>query len=374
MRFLHLSDLHLGRRLNHLDLLEDQRYILAQIIDIAVAEGVDAVLIAGDVYDKDVPSRGAVTLLDEFLTELSAKDIRVFITSGNHDSAQRLGFGGELFKKSGIHLASNFTGRLGSYTLTKGEEQVHIWGLPFVRPGVVRAAYPDEIIENYTDAVTVVLKNSPIGAGTNILLAHQFVTSGGATLTTCESETISLGTVDNVDVSVFDGFDYVALGHIHTAQAVGRETVRYCGTPLAYSASETLRPKSVTLVETVPKAVTHRQIELSPLRAVRKIEGTLDNLLTHGEKSDDYIYATLTDKILPADAQARLRTLYKNLSKTSFSMLNNALSPQNNFAVDELELKTPAQLFATFFAQVHGRELSEEEQALLAQATGEDAL
>lgn len=374
MRFLHISDLHLGRRLHEHDLYDDQVYILKQITQIAVDQQVNAVFIAGDVYDKNVPSIGAVTLLDEFLTGLSRQKIQVFLISGNHDSADRLAFGGRLLKNSGVHVAAVFNDGLVCHTLQAGSRPVHIWGLPFVRPSAVRAALDDETIETYTDAVAALVRHAPMGEGTHILLAHQFVTAAGSTIETCDSETISLGTLDNVDAAVFEPFSYVALGHIHTPQAVGRDTLRYCGSPLAYSVSETPGKKSVTVVEvTTEGEVRQQQIVLSPRRQVRRITGTLEQLLNAATASDDYIYARLTDERLPVDAAPRLRTVYPNLTNVEFEALHTALAAQSGPDVDSLTLKSPAQLFEMFYSQVHGQALNQEETDLLHRVLGEEA-
>ena len=370
MRFLHCSDLHLGRRLCELDLLEDQKYILDQLLDIAASEGVDAVLVAGDVYDKGVPSLGAVALLDRFLTALCERHTPVYLISGNHDSAERLAFGGRLLESSGVHLASAFGGRLERFVLEDGHGPVCLWALPFVRPSAVRAALPEEQIGDYTGAVEALVRRAAPDRGCrNLLLAHQFVTSGGAGPETCDSETVNLGTLDNVDMGVFEPFDYVALGHIHTPQPVGRDTVRYCGAPLAYSVTESRRAKTATVVELGAKGeVRLNELPLSPLRPVRRLKGPLEALLQSAERSGDYIYAVLTDETPPLDAAARLRSVYPNLARLEFDLANRPARQAPGPDPATLARRTPADLFAEFYEQGHGRPLSQEEQAMLERA------
>lgn len=374
MRFLHCSDLHLGRRLCELDLWEDQRYILDQLLAIAADQEVDAVLVAGDVYDKGVPSLGAVALLDRFLTTLCERHTPVYLISGNHDSAERLAFGGRLLENSGVHLASAFGGRLERFVLQDRHGPVCLWALPFVRPSAVRAALPQEEIADYTGAVEALVRRAgPEPGCRNLLMAHQFVTGGGANPETCDSETVNLGTLDNVDMAVFEPFDYVALGHIHTPQPVGRDTVRYCGAPLAYSVTEARRQKTATVVELGAKGeVRLTEVPLSPLRPVRRVKGPLETLLQNAERSGDYIYAVLTDAAPPLDAAARLRSVYPNLARLEFDLANRPARQPSGPDPATLARRTPADLFAEFYEQVHGRPLSPEEQAVLDKALGRE--
>lgn len=367
MKLLHLSDLHLGRRLCEIDLTEDQNYILEQCLRLAKEQSVDAVLIAGDIYDRNVPTVGAVSLLDDFLTRLSAIKIPVYIISGNHDSADRLGFGSRFLEKGGVHLASLFNGELEHYVLQDGYGPVHLWALPFVRPGMVRSFYPEQEIGNYTDAINAVIKAAQVDAAQrNILMAHQFVTAGGRSPETCESETLNLGTLDNVEVSAFDVFDYVALGHIHGPQQVGRDTVRYCGSPLAYSVSEARHKKSVVLVELGPKGtVEYQTVPLKPLHPLRRIEGPLEELMEHAAPSEDYIYAVLTDAVPPMNAAPRLRSMYPNLVKMDFAPKREAASQKSTRRTVQ-ELPTDGvDLFDAFYQRVHNRPMEEEEREVV---------
>ena len=373
MRLLHLSDLHLGRRLCEADLFEDQKYILDQIVSIALSEGAQGVLVAGDVYDKGVPGVGAVNLWDHFLTALCENHLPVWAISGNHDSAERLAFGGRLLEPSGVHLASVFSGRMERFETRDEHGPLTIWALPFVRPAAVRAFLPDEAIENYTDAAAALVRAAaPDAGGRNILIAHQFVTAGSASPAASGSELLNLGTLDNVDASAFDLFDYVALGHIHAAQQVGREEVRYCGSPLAYSVSEALGQKSVTVVDVGPKGqVSTKQVPLSPLRPLRRVQGPLEALLQSAVPSNDYIYARLTDKTPPLDPAARLRSVYPNLVRLEFVLPD---VPETDApALREIAMRTPRQLFEEFYQSVHGRELDDEEKAFLNDVLGEEA-
>ena len=245
MKLMHLSDLHLGKRVNEFSMLEDQKYILNEIVQIVINEAVETVLISGDVYDKSVPPGQAVTLFDDFLTRLQELQCTVFFVAGNHDAPERLAFAGRLLEHSRVYLSPVFDGTMTCRTLCDAHGEVDVWLLPFVKPAAVRPFYPDDAIESYQDAVAAVLKRNPPHEGRrSILLAHQFVTGAK----TGGSEELSIGGAENIDGALFDAYDYVALGHIHSAQRVGRETVRYCGSPLKYSLSEARGAKSVTVV------------------------------------------------------------------------------------------------------------------------------
>ena len=276
MKFLHLADLHLGKRVNGFSMLEDQAHILRQILAILDDEQPDGVLIAGDVYDKSVPSVEAVGLLDGFLTELRARGVPVLLISGNHDSPERLAFGGRVMDSCGIHISPVYDGALAPVTLQDAFGPVHVWLLPFVKPAHVRRWFPDADIESYTDAVAEAVAHMAIDtAARNVLVTHQFVTGG----TRSGSEELSVGGTDNVDSGVFAPFDYVALGHLHGAQHIGRETIRYAGSPLKYSFSEARQHKSVTVVTLGEKGdVQVRTVALTPLRELREIRGSYDEL------------------------------------------------------------------------------------------------
>ena len=298
MRFLHLSDLHLGKRVCEFSMLDDQRYILEQILSLLDSRPVDAVLLAGDLYDKPVPPAEAVRLLDWFLTELSRRERPVFAISGNHDSADRVAFGSALLAESRVYVSPVFSGPPEPITLTDAHGPVDLYLLPFLKPAMVRHVWPDAPIESYNDALACVLDHcSPDPARRSVLVAHQFV-AGAAS---CESEEPSVGGIDWVDAALFDKFDYVALGHLHSPQKVGRDTLRYCGTPLKYSFSEARQQKSVTFVELAEKGtVTLTTAPLTPLHDLREVRGSYLELTDRRNYEhtavDDYLHITLTDE------------------------------------------------------------------------------
>ena len=312
MKLIHLSDLHLGKRVNEFSMLEDQRYILSEILHLVDQEQPDGVLIAGDVYDKSVPSGEAVTLLDDFLVALSRRNLQVFLISGNHDSPERLAFGGRLMAGSGIHVAPVYQGRVDPIPLEDQYGPVNIYLLPFLKPTQVRRWFPDREIATYTDALAAAVEAMGVDTtGRNVLVAHQFVTGA----TRCDSEDISVGGTDNVDASVFAPFDYVALGHIHGPQRVGRDTVRYCGTPLKYSFSEARQQKSLTLVELGDKGdISIRTLPLTPLHDLVELRGsyeelTLRSFYEHTSYRQDYVHITLTDEEDIPDAVGNWRVI-----------------------------------------------------------------
>lgn len=376
MKFLHISDLHIGRTVYGYDMTEDQEFILSKIIHTASVEKVDAVFVAGDVYDKSVPSSGAVEVLDKFITDLSEKGIAVYIVSGNHDGKERLSFGSRLMSSKGVMIYSNFDGTLKKYTCKDMFGEVNIYMLPFVRPEYVKSYYPDDKIESYDDAVRTIIKYADIDRKErNVLIAHQFVTNSGAEPVRCESEQINVGGIDNVDVSVFDCFDYVALGHIHSAQSIGRDTVRYAGSPLKYSLSEIKQTKSATIVGLEGKgSVTVDKVPLTPRRDMRKIKGKLSDLMktTISLDDDDYIYAVLTDEDELYDAVGKLRSIYPNLMHIDFENSRTMHEAELNSA-ESIADKSPEELFAEFYFMQNGTELSEEKMSVVKKAFEEGA-
>ena len=364
MKLIHLSDLHLGKRVNEFSMLEDQKVILLEILGIIENEEPDAVIIAGDIYDKSVPPAEAVALLDEFLVRLAGMHREVFILSGNHDSAERIAFCGRLIESSGIHLSPVFDGNIAPCVLEDAEGEVRIWMLPFVKPADVRRVYPEDEIANYTDAVRAVIRRMEIDPSVrNVLAAHQFVT--GAVRS--DSEDVSVGGLDNVNASVFDAFDYTALGHIHGPQHIGRETVRYCGTPLKYSFSEKDHQKSVTVVTLGKKGKTEiRTVPLHPRHDLREIRGTYDELTLRknyeGTATDDYLHVVLTDEEDVPDALARLRTIYPNIMKLDYDNRRTRASGETG-AAEEIEKKSGIELFDEFYTLQNGGPLSAEQRA-----------
>ena len=320
MRFLHLSDLHLGKRVCEFSMLEDQRYILEQILTLLDETPVDGVLLAGDLYDKPVPPAEAVRLLDWFLTQLAARKLPVFAISGNHDSADRVAFGSALLADSRVYVSPVFTGAPQPIPLQDAHGTVDVYLLPFLKPAMVRHVWPDESIESYNDALACVLRHcTPDPGHRSVLVAHQFVAGAAA----CESEEPSVGGVDSVDAALFDAFDYVALGHLHSPQKVGRDTLRYCGTPLKYSFSEASQHKSVTFVELGEKgSVTIAAEPLVPRHDLRELRGSYMELPARrnyeGTAVDDYLHITLTDEQDIPEALARLRVIYPNLMRLDY--------------------------------------------------------
>lgn len=291
MKVLHVSDLHIGKRVNGMSMLDDQRYILRQILDIAEKHQVSVLLIAGDVYDKASPSAEAVTVFDAFLTDAVAAGLHVLAIPGNHDSAERIAYAQGLLEKQGVCLPPVYAGEVERVELEDEHGPVEFWLLPFLKPGDVRRFFPDEEIgDDYSAALRAVLGACAIDQGKrNVVLSHQLVTAYGTAPDRADDE-IKLGGMDNVDVSVYDAFDYVALGHVHRPQRVGRDTVRYSGSPLKYSFSEARYGKSVALIELgekkpgddVGECVSFELIPLVPLHDVREVRGTLADVLAMG--------------------------------------------------------------------------------------------
>ena len=360
MKLIHLSDLHLGKRVHEVSMTEDQEYILTKILHIIDDEKPDAVLIAGDVYDKSVPSAEAVTLFDDFLCRLAKRQVPVMIISGNHDSPERLAFGGRLLEGSGIHISPVYDGKLAPITVEDGYGPVDFWLLPFIKPIHVKRSFPDEEILSYTDAVRAALKALPLDrARRNVLVTHQFVTGAA----TCESEELSVGGSDNVDASVFDDFDYVALGHIHGPQNIGTNRIRYCGTPLKYSFSEAGHYKSVTLAELGEKGdLKLRTLPLTPKRDLRQLRDTFEALTDpeqyrHGA-NDDYLHIVLTDEEDVPEAIGKLRLIYPNILKLSY---DNTRTREDRTVGDagDVKRRSPLELFGELYEIQNNQPMSD---------------
>lgn len=367
MKIIHLADLHIGKRVNEFSMIDDQKYILNQILEIIDKEKPDAVIIAGDVYDKQVPSIEAVELLDSFISDISKRKTTTFIISGNHDSAERLAFGSSLMAMGKIYISPVYNGKISKYTLKDDFGSANFYLLPFVKPNHVKRFFPDEKIESYTDAIKVVVDNLKLDTSEiNILIAHQFVTGASRT----ESEEISVGGLDNVDASVFEDFDYVALGHIHRPQKIGTERIRYCGTPLKYSFSEVNDTKSVSIIEINSKEDFNlRTIPLIPKRDMRKIRGTYEELTTktsyENTNTDDYIYVTLTDEFNVADAIQKLRVIYKNIMKLEYDNMRTRESRKINLDDMVIENKNPLEIFSEFYKLQNNKEMNDEQKEII---------
>lgn len=362
MKFIHLSDLHIGKRLKEVSLIEDQKYIFSKLLDIVDAEAPDFIIIAGDVYDKSVPSAEAVEVFDDFLYSLSQRKVHVFVISGNHDSPERIAFGSRLMDGSGIHLSPVYNGKTEGFQIHDEYGTADIYMLPFIRPADVRRFFPDEEINSYTDAVRIALNSIQLNENNrNIIITHQFVTGAER----CDSEDKSVGGTDNVDGSVFEKFDYTALGHIHGPQNVGSDKIRYCGTPLKYSFSEAEHKKSVTVVTMNHKGSNEiRTIPLIPLRDLRKIKGSFDEIKAMNEKSDDYISVTLTDEEEIPDAIGKLRFNLPNILELSYDNRRTRGLYELSAAEDRAE-KDPFTVFSEFYKERNGLPLSEEQAKLM---------
>lgn len=367
MKFIHLSDLHIGKRVNEYSMLEDQQYILTKIINIIDQEKPDGVFIAGDVYDKSVPSAEAVQLFDDFLVRLSKRNLKVFVISGNHDSPERIAFGGRLMHESGIYMSPVYDGDVSPVVLEDEYGKIYIWMLPFVKPMHVRRFYEDAEVSTYSDAMRVVIEHLDMNENErNIMITHQFVTGAERT----ESEEISIGGSDNVDVTVFEKFDYTALGHIHRPQNCKSEKVRYSGTPLKYSFSEAKDQKSVTVVEVGKKGdLAVRTVELVPLRDMHEIKGKYEELMLRDYYKDttyqtDYMHITLTDEEDVPDAIGKLRTVYHNLMKLDYDNIRTRHA-NNITGAEDVEKKTPFEHFAEFYEEQNNQPMNEKQSEFM---------
>ena len=371
MKLMHIGDLHLGKSLGDFDLTDDQEFMLDPILDIAEKQAVDAVLIAGDVYDKAIPSEAATRMLDSFLSSLAGKNINVYMISGNHDSDERLNYGSSLFESNNIFIAAKYDGKLTGYTLKSGETEADIYLLPFVKASQVRHFLPDARIESYDDAVRAILENADIDRSRfNVLVAHQFVMGKSEDPDLSGSEslgTLSVGTVEKIGYDCFDMFDYVALGHIHSPQQVGRKEVRYSGSPLKYSLSEVNNEKSAVLITVDEKGSADIElVPLKPMRNMRHVKGKIKELLDKScvTAPDDYIYATLTDEEIVSDAMAIFQQVYPNTVKIDY---DNSHTRQ----IEQVDISKIAEnrsfddLVSDFYREMYGCEISDEEMDVM---------
>ena len=376
MKLIHLGDLHLGRSLGEFDLIEDQKYILGQILDLIDKEKVDAVLIAGDVFDKSIPSEAAVNLLDSFLKDLVSRNVKLFMISGNHDSDDRLNYGKWTFEKQGVYISAIYDGKLDCHVLKDGDTEINIYMLPFVKASHVRHVYPDETIDTYEDEVRLVIDKAGIDESKcNIVIAHQFV-AGKEDPLLSGSESIgtqNVGTVEKVGYDCFSKFDYVALGHIHSAQKVGRDLCRYSGTPLKYSLKEINDKKSVPLITVNGKNdISFELVLLNPKRDVRHIRGKMEELLDPANISspDDFIYATLTDEDIIDNVMGIFQQSYPNTVKVDFD--NSRTREVEKVDISQIaENRTFEDLISDFYKQVYGCDISDEEMAVMREAARE---
>lgn len=364
MRFLHLADLHIGKRVYDCSMIEEQRYILKTILAIVLEQKVDAVLIAGDVYDKQVPSAEAVQLFDDFLSGLSEKNVKVFVISGNHDSAERIAFGTRIMSKNGVYMSPVYNGKPEPITLQDEFGDIRIYMLPYIKPIHVRTVFGENEIKSYNDAVAYAVENMKVdSAERNVLLSHQFVTGA----VTCDSEEMTIGGVENIDVSVYDDFDYVALGHIHSPQKCKRDTVRYAGSPLAYSFSERKHKKVAVVIELKEKGnVEVKEISLKPLHNMRELRGSYEELVSKKtyEKTatDDYLHVILTDEGTIPGAVDKMRIIYPNILYLEYEKSQCTGNASGKLA--DVKSKTPMELLQDFFTEQTGKEMSQEQEKL----------
>ena len=375
MKLIHLSDLHLGKRVNDFSMIEDQRLILDRILEIIDEEKPQAVLIAGDIYDKPLPPAEAVSLFDDFISRLSETDAEIFIISGNHDSAERLSFGSQIMDKQGVHFAGRYDGSTRCFSMEDEYGRVNIYLLPFIKPVHVRQAFIDnekaaEIV-SFTDALRFAIEKMEIDTGErNVLVAHQFCTGSARS----DSEEIPVGGLDNVDTSVFSPFDYTALGHLHGPQNAGTIRIRYCGSPLKYSFSETDQTKSVTVIEVGEKTddecrISIKATELIPLRDMKVKKGTFAKLTDNGylksASSDDYMRIILTDEEDVIGALSVLRAIYPNIMRLEY---DNTRTRSASIASgsEANDARTPIEIFAALYEEQNGKPMNEEQTGIIA--------
>lgn len=382
MRFIHLSDLHIGKRVNGFPMLEDQRYILEQILERTKESAADAVIIAGDIYDKPVPSAEAVDLFDDFLVGLTKLGVMVFLISGNHDSAERISYAGRLLRESQVYISPRFDGTIHPISVSDDYGIVNVYLIPYIHPSLVRNAWPEEKIGSYDDAMRVLLEKSGADPNArNLAVIHQFVTAGGQSPEETDSEEKHVGGLDNVDASAFDAFDYVALGHLHGPQRIGRDTIRYAGSPLKYSFSEEKQNKSITLAELKEKGkVTYDLLPLEAKRDLRTVRGTFEEVtspeFTARRKGDDYYRVILTDENDVPNALSRLRRrFYENLMILEYD--NARTSSDVRIEAEEgEEEKEPIEVLGDLYQMQNGREMSllqkETAEKLIRRIWGED--
>ncbi|SJZ34098.1 exonuclease SbcCD subunit D [Eubacterium coprostanoligenes] len=360
MKLLHLADLHIGKRVNEFSMIEDQRYILTKILNIIDEEKPDAILIAGDVYDKSVPSSEAVEVLDKFINDIASRKIETFIISGNHDGAERLAFASKLIDTTGIHISPAYNGNIDAKTLNDEYGSVNFYMLPFIKPINVKQIFKLEENISYSEAVKIAIEKMNIDKSQrNVLLSHQFVTGAEE----CDSEDLSVGGTEGVSASVYEDFDYVALGHIHGPQRVSRDTIRYSGTPLKYSFSEVNHKKSVTIVNIEEKGnVTVSTIPLNAKRDLVELKGKYDELMDKSfydkKNLDDYYHITLTDENDVVDAIFKLGKIYKNIMKLDYDNARTQ-SIGKLTAVNDVEHKQPIELIDDFYKKQNGLDMDE---------------
>lgn len=360
MKFLHTGDLHIGKTVNEFSMLEDQKHILQQISDIAVKEQVDALVIAGDVYDRPIPSTEAVELLDDFLTSFAEKKIPVIMISGNHDSGERVAFADKILEKQGLYIAGGYDGELKRVVFEDAWGNVDFVCMPFVKPAV---ATVEEMLGRTPMALDLRTRH--------VLVTHYFVTGeNGETPELSDAETsVSVGGLDNVPADCFAMFDYVALGHIHKRQKIGAREVWYAGAPLKYSFSEANHTKSVNLVTLKEKGdVQVEKRELTPLHEMRVIRGELEELIApdvvHAAASDDYIKAVLTNEEELIDPIGTLRSAYPNVMQIELAKRDREADGEYKAEIF-MRQKSIGELFSGFYEMLKGEPMDEKKEKLV---------
>lgn len=373
MRILHLADLHLGKILQEQPLIEDQKYMLEEIIKKVQEENIEIILISGDIYDRSIPQTDAVDMLDYFLNKL-IKDLKkqVFMISGNHDSKERLGFGNKIFENDGLYISSKYEGQIKKVELQDEYGKLNIYLLPFIKPVEVKKYFEDEIL-SYDETIKKIIEKENIDeTQRNIILTHQFVTCIGEEVERTDSETISLGGIDNVDISNYDKFDYVAIGHVHRPQRIGRDTARYAGTMLKYSFSEVNHKKTIPIIDFKEKGnINIKLVELTPLRDMREIKGPIEELTKKenykNTNTEDYIKAIITNEEPVYDAIGQIRKVYPNVLKLEIQNSKSSVS-QNDEKEKELQNiknKSEVELFNEFYKFQNYTELNDEQTQVI---------
>ena len=372
MRFLHLADLHIGKRVNGFSMIEDQKFVFEQVYNVIENEKIDGIIMAGDIYDKPVPSAEAVKLFDEMLTRLVSINLPIFVISGNHDSAERIGFGSDILSAAKVYMSRVYNGNLQKIELEDDYGKINVYLLPFIKPATVKNIYKEAEIKDYDDALEYVLSQEKIDeTKRNVIVSHQFVTGAMRS----ESEEVSVGGLDNVSVENYEAFDYVALGHIHRAQQMGRESARYAGTLLKYSFSEEKHNKSMTIVDLKEKGnIEIKEIPVKPLHDLKTIKGKLSKITSEEFykelKKEDYYRAVLTDEDDILNAIGKLKSIYPNLMSMEYdNTRTRSYSVVDN--VETGEAKSPLDYFEEFFEKQNGRKMSEKQRDYLLEILGE---
>ncbi|WP_448902009.1 exonuclease SbcCD subunit D [Eubacterium sp.] len=372
MRFLHLADLHIGKRVSGFSMIEDQKFVFEQVYNVIENEKIDGIIMAGDIYDKPVPSAEAVKLFDEMLTRLVSINLPIFVISGNHDSAERIGFGSDILSAAKVYMSRVYNGNLQKIELEDDYGKINIYLLPFIKPATVKNIYKEAEIKDYDDALAYVLSQEKIDeTKRNVIVSHQFVTGAMRS----ESEEVSVGGLDNVSVENYDAFDYVALGHIHRAQQMGRESARYAGTLLKYSFSEENHNKSMTIVDLKEKGnIEIKEIPVKPLHDLKTIKGKFSEITSEEFykelKKENYYRAVLTDDDDILNAIGKLKSIYPNLMSMEYdNTRTRSYSVVDN--VETGEAKSPLDYFEEFFEKQNGRKMSEKQRDYLLEILGE---